>query len=255
MSALPVLWQFRQSHYNDKVRWALDWKRLPHRRRSVVPGLHVPRIMWLTGQRSVPVLVLGGTAITDSTRIIEVLERLHPDPPLYPRDDAAQRRALELEEFFDEELGPHLRRAWFHELLPDADFSSALLAGGTSPLVQRLYRALFPVVRQVMTVDMGIDAAGAERSRITMERALDRLEAEIGDSGYLVGDGFTVADLTAAALLYPIVLPPEFPYPIPAPLPTRAARFRDSLRGRRGFEWAAEMYRRHRGTSAEVSAQ
>src|SRR5262249_39733814 len=104
-------------------------------------------------------------------------------------------------------------------------------------------------------VDMGIDAAGAERRRITMERALDSLEAEIGDSGYLVGDGFTVADLTAAALLYPIVLPPEFPYPIPAPLPTPAARFRGSLRGRRGFEWAAEMYRRHRGTSAEVSAQ
>jgi hypothetical protein len=34
------LWQFRASPYNEKVRWALDLKQVPHRRRSVLPGLH-----------------------------------------------------------------------------------------------------------------------------------------------------------------------------------------------------------------------
>ena len=34
---------------------------------------------------------------------------------------------------------------------------------------------------------------------------------------HLVGDGFTVADLTAAALLYPLVWPPEFQYELPEP--------------------------------------
>src|SRR5262249_18900237 len=47
-SAVPVLWQFRQSHYNEKARWALDWKRIRHERRSLLPGLHVPRVMWMT---------------------------------------------------------------------------------------------------------------------------------------------------------------------------------------------------------------
>jgi glutathione S-transferase len=44
--------------------------------------------------------------IGDSTRIIEVLERRYPDPALYPSDPDERRRALEIEEFWDEELGP-----------------------------------------------------------------------------------------------------------------------------------------------------
>ena len=31
---LPVLWQLQVSHYVEKVRWALDYKRVPHIRRS-----------------------------------------------------------------------------------------------------------------------------------------------------------------------------------------------------------------------------
>jgi glutathione S-transferase len=250
----PVLWQFRQSHYNDKVRWALDWKRIAHVRRSLLPGMHMPRVLWMTGQKSVPVLVLNGKAIADSTRIIEALEQLQPDPPLYPSDDAARRRALELEEFFDEELGPHIRRAWFFLLLPETDFSASLMASGCGATTQRVYRAFFPVIRELMKLDMGINAASAERSRAKLGAALDRIEAELQPSGYLVGDCFSVADLTAAALLFPIVLPPEFPYAPPTPLPAAAARFRDAFTGRRAFQWAAEMYRRHRGPSAEVAA-
>jgi hypothetical protein len=28
-ASLPVLWQLELSHYNEKVRWALDYKRVP----------------------------------------------------------------------------------------------------------------------------------------------------------------------------------------------------------------------------------
>src|SRR2546426_470962 len=91
--APPVLWQFRFSHFNEKARWALDWKGIAHVRRSLLPGFHVPRVLWMTGQKSVPVLVLDRETIHDSTRIIERLERLRPEPALYPADDAARRRA------------------------------------------------------------------------------------------------------------------------------------------------------------------
>ncbi len=37
---LSVLWQVQVSHYVEKVRWALDYKRIPHVRRSLLPGLH-----------------------------------------------------------------------------------------------------------------------------------------------------------------------------------------------------------------------
>lgn len=48
----PVLWHLKVSHYNEKARWALDFKRLPHFRRAITPGTH-PRIARkLTGGRT-----------------------------------------------------------------------------------------------------------------------------------------------------------------------------------------------------------
>jgi len=251
---LPVLWQFRLSHFNDKVRWALDFKGVRHVRRSLLPGFHIPRVLWMTGQKSLPVLVFDDRTIADSTRIIAALEAAYPEPALYPPRLAERERALALEEFFDEELGPYLRRALFYDLLPETDYAAAFNSSGFSGATRRLYRAAFPAIRAAMRFDMGIDARRAERAREKVLAALDRIETELQPSGYLVGDGFSVADLTAAALLSPLVCPPEFPYPLPSPMPARAATYRASLADHRGFRWAEEMYRRHRGRSVEVAA-
>ena len=252
--ARPVLWQFRFSHFNEKARWALDHKRVPHVRRSLLPGFHIPTLLWMTRQKRVPVLIVDGQATHDSTRIIALAERLWPEPALYPEEDALRRRALELEEHFDEELGPHIRRALFHDVLPHTDAAVALMTVGAGRGARRVYRAAFPVIRSLMRIDMRIDETGARLGREKVIAALDRIEAELQPSGYLVGDRFSVADLTAAALLSPLIMPREFPYPAPVPLPDPARSFREGLTGRRAFRWAEEIYRRHRGTSAEVAA-
>ena len=249
---VPVLWQFRASHFNEKVRWALDWKGIPHLRRTLLPGWHIPRVLWMTGQKSVPVLVIDGKAVADSTRIIEKLESVRPNPPLYPTDPAERRRALELEEFMDEEVGPHVRRAFFFETLDQADFLVDIFGSDQGTVARGLYRALFPLTRMAMRLDMGITASGAERSRGKVLAALDRIEAELRPSGYLVGDRFSVADLAAAALLSPLVWPAEYGYPMPS-MPSRVASWRAPLAARPGFCWAAEMYRRHRGASAALA--
>jgi glutathione S-transferase len=250
---LPTLWHFRISHYNEKARWALDWKQLPHRRRALVPGPHVPRMLWESGQRKVPALRIDGETIADSTRIIAALEARHPEPPLYPADPAARARALALEDYFDEELGPHIRRVVFHHLLQDAPAAVATLAVDEPPLTQLVYRVAFPLIRTVMRRDLGIDDAGAAVSAARVADALARLEAEIQPSGYLVGDAFSVADLTAAAMLGPLLRADEFPYRLP-PLVRALAAWRASMIDRPGMQWAHTMYRRHRGSSSEVAA-
>src|SRR5687767_9979548 len=90
----PVLWHLKVSHYNEKARWALDYKSVPHVRHAITPGRHPAVAQKLTGGRTFPVPVLDGEASGDSTRIIAALERRHPDPPLYPSDPQARRRAL-----------------------------------------------------------------------------------------------------------------------------------------------------------------
>src|SRR5207237_6707565 len=106
----PVLWHLKVSHYNEKARWALDHKRVPHVRRAAVPGLHRDTARGLSGGSTFPVLVLDGEAISDSTRIIAALEERYPEPPLYSAEPEARRRALALEDHFDEELGLYTRR-------------------------------------------------------------------------------------------------------------------------------------------------
>jgi glutathione S-transferase len=252
--SLPVLWQLELSHYNEKVRWALDHKRIAHIRRSLLPGLHALTAKRLTSDTATtPVLSLDGRSIGDSTRIIATIEARWPQPPLYPRDEAQRHRALELEEFFDEELGPHIRRAAYHELLAHPEIVVPLFARGKPLAARVLVRATFPVLRAGIRRTLEINADAAQRSREKTVAAMDRLEDEIGPSGYLVGDCFTVADLTAAALFYPVVRPPEFPYSSVTDPPESAREFLDPLARRPGGEWVAETYRRHRSPSAEVA--
>ena len=116
-----VLWHIEVSHYNEKARWALDYKGIPYRLRTPMPGFHGLFALVLTrgSQRRLPVLQLDGRTIGDSTAIIAALEQYRPDPPLYPSDQAERARALELEDFFDERLAPSLRRYVWHHTLDD----------------------------------------------------------------------------------------------------------------------------------------
>jgi glutathione S-transferase len=244
---LPVLWQLQLSHYNEKVRWALDYKRVPHVRRSLMPGIHLLVAKHLTGTGdTTPVLTLDGRSIGDSTAIIAAIEERWPQPPLYPADPLQRARALELEEFFDEQLGPHIRRAVYFVLLDEPDAVLPLFLNGQPQAAQAMLRAAFPVVQKGMRRRMRIEAEPAAESRDLTVAALDRLEAEIGPSGYLVGDSFSVADLTAASLFYPLVLPPEFPYPMLQEVPEAGREFLAPLVIRPGAQWIRDIYARHR---------
>ena len=253
--ATVVLWHFPISHFNEKARWALDFKRVPHVRRALTID-YLPRALWATGRPTLPILFLEGRAIGDSTRIIEALERFRPDPPLYPGDEAARRRALALEDFFDEELGHPLRTAMLGPLFsddPDA-VVNALTTGMGDDAWRRRVRSIFPVFRAFYKLRHKINPASMAVAPAKVRAALDRIAAELQPSGYLVGDQFSVADLTAASLFSPLVLPPEFPYPPSALPPPSLQAFRHSLASHPAFQWVAEMYRRHRGISSEIAA-
>jgi glutathione S-transferase len=252
----PVLWHLEISHYNEKVRWALDHKGVAHVRRAVTPGLQELTARRLRAGRTVPVLEMNGRrAIGDSTKIIEEIERRWPQPPLYPADPAERSRALELEEYFDEQCGPDARRVLFNDTLGEPETFVAMFYGANRRRIG-LLEPLTPLFFRLVKWRFSIRAETVEESREKLRAAFDKVEADLSPSGYLVGESFTVADLTAASILGLIVVPPEFPY-IKVPPDERTAqfrRFRDSLKDRPGFKWVEDMYARHRGTSAAVPA-
>jgi glutathione S-transferase len=247
----PVLWQYNFSNFNEKARWALDFKGIPHTRRSLLPA--GPRAMLFSVRGTLPVLDLDGERIVDSTRIIEALERRYPEPPLYPRNDAERQRALELEDFFDEEAGHELRRAAFYELRDNPDYVSALLTTGRGPRTRRVFRtfASLPGAMVYARRRYKIYPSDAEEGRAKVAAALDRIMAELQPSGYLVGSEFSVADLTAASLLFPLAWPSELQYRYPDP--PELGRM-EPLTRHSAVDWIKEIYRGHRASSKEIAA-
>jgi glutathione S-transferase len=252
-SYLPTLWQIEISHFSEKARWALAHKGVEHRRRAPLPGLHIPVALWLTrGERATfPILSLEGRNIGDSSAIIEALERRFPEAPLYPADPDQRRRALELEEFFDEEVGPYVRHLAFHEMSKDPDrlreIAEEAVPGPLPGSVGAAYARAYTRLRWKAG-----DSAAADVDRAKIAAAFDRIEQELGGGDYLVGEAFSVADLAAASLLYPIVAPGEGPSGEEG-LSKGMRRFREPLRERAGFKWVEKMFARHRKPAKAVA--
>jgi glutathione S-transferase len=251
--APPVLWQYSFSNYNEKARWALDFKGVRHHRRSLMPG--GPRAMLFSrGDGTIPVLDLDGERIVDSTAIIAALEDRRPEPALYPADAEDRRRALELEDFFDENAGHDMRRVGFWEIRDNLGYGVSFMTTD-QPKMRRAVgrvglRVAFPVVWRYMNARYKFTEEAVERSRSILVAALDRIESQRAGRDYLVGDGFTVADLTAAALLYPLVWPPEYQYELPEP---PEWGFLEPFRDHPALGWISETWRKHRGESSAVS--
>jgi glutathione S-transferase len=116
------------------------------------------------------------------------------------------------------------------------------------------FRTLFPLVRLGLRRNIGLSRAQLDGAKARLASYFDRIERELGPSGYLVGDRFGVADLAVASIMTAILRPPEFPYPLPEPWPPALVELRESLAHRAGYAWVIETYRKHRGASAEIVA-
>jgi maleylacetoacetate isomerase len=166
------IWRIPFSTNVERVTLALGYKDLSVKWVDVDPADR-GEVERLSGQPLVPVLELDGRVLVDSTAIIEELERVHRDPPLYPMD--AARRA-EVEIFVD----------WFNRVWkrPPNELEAEL--GKPEPDPARIER-------------LGGEIAGA----------LDRFEALLDGRDYLFGD-FGVADCIAFPFLkYAVLHDPE----------------------------------------------
>jgi glutathione S-transferase len=235
------------SHYCEKARWALDRAGYPYREE-----VHVPLFHWLAslragGGRTVPVLLVDGhEALADSTDILHFLDREAPGR-LFPADAASRSEAERLEDLFDRRLGPHGRRLLYFHLLPARDVSVRLFQAGGPAWEGRMAAHLFPAMRALMRRGMRIDARGAERSRKHVDDVFAQVGQRLADGRrYLLGDTFTAADLTFAALAAPVVVPPEYGVPLPSleEIPPAAAAivrgYRDTPAGRFALRLYAE---------------
>ncbi len=242
------LYQFALSHYCEKARWALDYKGLKYQTINLVPGPHIWTIRRLAAKTSVPLLKHDKTVVQDSTKIIDYLDSVYPDKNLSPRAVKQNLEALEMEEYLDQEVGPHLRRFFYYHVLPNRKLAESLLLQQAPAYGRYLYAVIFPMVRLMMKKSMNIQKESAARSEKKLTAAIDRLNKILSTQNFLVGNAFSRADVTAASLLAPLCMPPEhqFKWPKIEDMPAPLVAYKNTHGKDPVFDYVLRMYRDHR---------
>lgn len=242
-----VLHQFEFSHFNDKARWALDFKGIGHERVSYLPGPHMLYIKRLSGQPQTPVLAINNDIVAGSAAIINRLEQDHPSPALYPEDPAERAEALSIQERFDQEVGPATRTAIFSRLIEEGDYLCAMFGRAASPLKRKLYRASLPLAKPMIAKGNGtVDPENVSRCFALTEKTLEEVAERTAATGFMVGERFSVADLTAAALLAPLSNPEHPDMARPKPIPQSVAALIAPYADHAAIQWVNRMYREYR---------
>jgi glutathione S-transferase len=248
---LIELVQFPFSHFCEKARWALDYKGLPFVERNLLPGLHLATVGKLARGTCLPILVDGDRIVQDSTAIITYLDQRVEAHALTPADAQPAREAMAWEETLDEEVGVTLRRWFYFHTLPDRQRTLRFLLQGAGALQRPLFRLMFPAIRPAMIKAMDIREPAARQAQERLEAVLARLDEALRDRAFLVGERFSRADLTACALLAPLVGIGRTEGEIETLFADPVRALRDRYKGRRVFDWVAQVYAGQRRRPAD----
>ena len=120
--------------------------------------------------RKMPALQDGDFLLADSSAICHYLDALKPDPPLIPADPQSRGKVVWFDEFAD----------------------TLLFACGAKMFFNRIVAPRF-LGRE------GDLAAADTAEREELPPLLDYLEGQVPDSGFLVGDRLTLADIAVAS--------------------------------------------------------
>ncbi|MCC6619721.1 MAG: glutathione S-transferase N-terminal domain-containing protein [Deltaproteobacteria bacterium] len=233
------------SHFCEKARWALDLAGLDYVEEGSLPLFHMLATR-RHGGRSTPLLVTPEGALRDSTDILMWVDRRHR---LYPEDAAQRAEVVALEDQLDEVLGPHLRRVGYFHALPDRERALAVVTQGVAAWQARLARPLFPVLKRLLVASLKLTPTGAGRSTEKVRAIFAEVSTRLADGRrYLIGDTFTAADLTLAALAAPLLYPPGHPirWPDEGERPPAIRALSEELRGTPAGAFALRMYAEHR---------
>jgi glutathione S-transferase len=237
------------SHYCEKARWALDYTGLPYVEDRFLPMMHMTATI-RAGGKTVPVLVTRHGSLTDSAKIVSFADNHAPvEKRLYPREEPLKAQVDELERLFNDELAPATRLFGYFHGLPRPNELASLVAPGLTAFQRRALPLTAPLVAPLIRRRYKIAPQTAEAALALTRRVFADLGARLAGKRYFVGDRFTAADLTFAAVAAPVLLPEGHPaWSSDLTLVPDALRAAiQELRATRAGEHVASLYREHRG--------
>ena len=101
---MPTVYGVTLSLYTRKLRAFLAEKGIAYQLEFVAPGDPSPEYRRISPLGKVPAYRDGDVALADSSIICAYVERMHPEPALYPSEPYTYARALWFEEYGDSGL-------------------------------------------------------------------------------------------------------------------------------------------------------
>ncbi len=179
-----ILHHYPESPFAEKIRAILGFKRLRYHSVVIPMMLPKPDVIALTGgYRRTPILQIGSDVYCDSALIAEVLERIQPEPTLYPQAHVASAGIL---------------AAWADQYWFAAGVSFAMQPEGFASMFERYppeYRAAFVEDRKAFR--KGAPRMALHAAIAMLLQRLAQLERQFSDGRpFLLGSAATMADFS-----------------------------------------------------------
>jgi glutathione S-transferase len=205
------------SHYCEKARWALERAGLDYREERHVQGIHRIYARRAGGSSTVPVLVTPEGPLGESEQILEWVDgRIVPEERLFGVGPEERERILALSRRLDERLGPTGRRLIYVRMFDQPELMLRFNNQGVPGWEDRLIRRGLPFAKRFIEKALAITPGIEREDEATVWAEFDWVAEMLSDGRpFLLGDRFTAADLTFAALAAPVVLPVVYGVALP----------------------------------------
>ncbi len=189
------------SHPGVAVQAMMNAKGIPFKRTDLFPVMQklVVRSMGFPKQ-TVPALKIDGRKIQGSREITRELDRIQPEPPLFPEDPEKRSAVEEAERFGDEELQHPIRQLIWWALRKDKAPLRSFMEGAKLGIPAGLAVATAdPILALTARYNEASDE-NARRDLALLPSLLDRIDAWI-EQGVLNGEQLYAADYQIAPSL------------------------------------------------------
>jgi glutathione S-transferase len=186
------------SHPSIAAQLMLEHKGIPYKRTDLLPVISkgALRAVGFPGV-TVPALKIEGDKVQGSRQVTRELDRLRPDPPLFPADPEQRAAVEEAERFGDEELQHPIRQILWWGIKKDREplrsYSEGARLGAPLGL---LMKTAAPIVALAARFNEADDES-TRKALAALPAMLDKVDAWV-ESGVLDGEVLNAADFQIA---------------------------------------------------------
>ncbi len=214
-----TLYELHWSHYCEKIRWALNYKKLNWKKININAFTKQELKGFPCNQKRYLVPHIYDehtkTSVSESSQILQYLEETYSESPvLFPKRLAEKEAVCKLLIEFDSKLGVIARRLGYTQLILEKPTILSEL------FLSNIFNGFFnwPGVRRISSAVLGMMLI--KRFRFDLNESLYLYE-ELADylltileklkiNKFLIGNTFSAADLTLAVYLRPLLIIPFF---------------------------------------------